>query len=177
MSGTIEENDHVCGAADAPLQLVEYGDYQCPYTARAHAALMDLERRSPGRLRLAFRHLPLSHEHEFAGLAAEAAEAAAAQGRFWQMHAALFENQDQLSPGMLDALAEDIGLDVRQFSEEMSARKYRQQVADDAARAHGDGATGTPTFFINGERYHGDSDEGSLAAAFSRALAWPRPSK
>lgn len=169
MSVHIEETDHVCGAQDAPVQIVEYGDYQCPFTARAHAALVDLERRSPGRLRLAFRHLPLSDEHAFAELAAEAAEAAAAQGKFWQMHAALLENQDELSPGMLDELADEIGMDVRQFSQDMEERKYRQRVMDDVAQAHKLDAHGTPTFFINGERYHGDSDEASLATAFNRA--------
>lgn len=171
MSGRIEAQDHVCGARDAPVEVVEYGDYQCPFTRRAHVALVHFDRRHPGRLRIAFRHRPLSHEHPFAALAAEAAEAAAAQGRFWEMHGVLFAHQDELAPALLDALAGEAGLDVQRFRIEMDAHLHRPRVMADLDRADNDGARGTPTFFINGERYRGDSDEASLAAAFDRALS------
>ncbi|MGZ5202589.1 MAG: DsbA family protein [Telluria sp.] len=170
MSGHIEPNDHVTGPADARVTIVEYGDYQCPYTARAHDALADLRERMKGRLRLAYRHLPLSHLHPDALLAAEAAEAAGAQGKFWEMHATLFDNQGELDPDSLAELANDLQLDVQRFQHELKAGTYRQRVLDDAARGHADGASGTPTFFINGERYHGDSDPESLGAAIDKAL-------
>ena len=170
MSGHIEPNDHVTGPADAPVTIVEYGDYQCPYTARAHGVLADLRARMKGRLRLAYRHLPLSHLHPDAQLAAEAAEAAGAQGKFWEMHATLFDNQGELDPDTLAELANDLQLDVQRFQHELKAGTYRQRVLDDAARGHADGASGTPTFFINGARYHGDSDPESLGAAIGKAL-------
>jgi protein-disulfide isomerase len=170
MPGHIEANDHVTGPADALVTIVEYGDYECPYTARAHAVLSDLGARLDGRLRLAYRHFPLSHLHPDSQRAAEAAEAAGAQGKFWEMHAALFENQGELDPDSLVELAEDLDLDVQRFQDELEAGKYRQRVLDDAARAHADGASGTPTFFINGQRYQGDSDAASLGAAIDEAL-------
>lgn len=170
MSASIQRNDHVTGPADARVTIVEYGDYQCPYTARAHAALDDLRERLDGGVRLAYRHLPLSHLHPDAELAAEAAEAAGAQGKFWEMHAALFDNQDDLDQDTLLELADDIGLDVERFRNDLESGAYRQRVQADAQQAHQDGASGTPTFFINGERWRGDSDEESLEEAIERAL-------
>jgi protein-disulfide isomerase len=170
MSGKIEANDHVSGPADALVTIVEYGDYQCPYTARAHGVLQDLGERLDGRLRLAYRYLPLPDLHPDAQRAAEAAEAAAAQGKFWEMHAALFDCQGELDPDTLQDLAEELELDVQRFQRELEAGTHRQRVLADVARAHADGAKGTPTFFINGKRYHGDSDAGSLGAAIDEAI-------
>jgi protein-disulfide isomerase len=170
MSGNIEANDHVTGRKDALVTIVEYGDYQCPYTARAHCVLEDLGARLDGRLRLAYRHLPLSDLHPNSQQAAEAAEAAAAQGKFWEMHAALFECQGELDQDSLHELAEDLGLDVQRFRQELEGGVHRQKVLADAARGHADGASGTPTFFINGKRYHGDSDAESLGAAVDEAI-------
>lgn len=170
-AGRIDENDHVLGPRDAPVAILEYGDYQCPYTARAHAALKDLRARLGDRMCLAYRHLPLSDKHPVAELAAEAAEAAGAQGRFWEMHDTLFENQQAISPHALPVFAESIDLDIARFTDEMLARHHRPRVQGDAVRAHRSGATGTPSFWINGERYHGDTDEASLAQAITQALA------
>lgn len=166
----IDENDHVLGPRDAPVTILEYGDYECPYTARAHAALKDLRERLGDRMCLAYRHLPLTNEHAMAELAAEAAEAAGAQGKFWEMHDTLFENQQALMPENLPVFAESIDLDIDRFTDEMLARHYRPLVQGDAVRAHRAGATGTPTFWINGERYHGDSDAASLEGAITQAL-------
>jgi protein-disulfide isomerase len=170
MSGNIEQNDHVTGPADAAVTIVEYGDYQCPYTARAYGVLEDIRARLDGKLRLAYRHLPLSHLHPDSQRAAEAAEAAAAQGKFWQMHGALFGCQGELDPDALHEVAEGLGLEVRRFETDLERGIHRERVLADVARAHADGASGTPTFFINGERYHGDSDAASLGAAIEKAL-------
>ncbi|MBQ5948610.1 DsbA family protein [Massilia sp. ST3] len=163
-------DDHVRGARDAELVVIEYGDFQCPYCGRARPTLAALQERHGARLALVYRHLPLEHLHPLAGLAAEAAEAAAAQGQFWGMHDALFEHQKQLNAANLPLLAQTLGLDVGRFRQELESRRYRDKVrahADDAARV---GATGTPTFFFNGRRYHGDSDRASLTAAIEAAL-------
>jgi protein-disulfide isomerase len=166
----IEEHDHVRGTREAWVSLVEYGDFQCPYCARAHAALTELMQQYGERVSLAYRHLPLADLHPFAAPAAEAAEAAGAQGKFWEMHDALFENQDMLDEDTLPALASSLGLDAQRFARELAEGKHRAQVEADAEQARALGAHGTPTFFINGERYHGDSDHASLAEALKKAL-------
>jgi protein-disulfide isomerase len=161
---------HVRGPQDARLTVIEYGDFQCPYCARAHQVLGQLAPEFDG-IRLEFRHLPLSDLHPLAELAAEAAEAAAAQGRFWDMHDALYENQSEIEdPDDLAALAETLDLDTGRFGEDMGAHRYRERIDADGARAREDGAHQTPTFIINGTPYHGDSDRESLAQAFNAAL-------
>jgi protein-disulfide isomerase len=166
----IEEHDHVRGAREAQVSLVEYGDFQCPYCARAHAALTELMQQHGERVALVYRHLPLADLHPFAAPAAEAAEAAGAQGKFWEMHDALFENQDMLDEDALPALASSLGLDTQRFARELADGKHRPRVEADAEQARALGARGTPTFFINGERYDGDSDHASLASALKKAL-------
>jgi protein-disulfide isomerase len=167
----IDENDHLLGPRDAAVTILEYGDYECPHTACAHAVLKDLRARLGDKMCLAYRHLPLSDRHAMAELAAEAAEAAGAQGKFWEMHETLFDNQPALSPQALPVFAESIDLDIDRFADEMLARHYRPRVQGDAVRAHRAGATATPSFWINGERYLGDSDEASLTQAITQALA------
>jgi protein-disulfide isomerase len=166
----IEEHDHVRGAPEARVSLVEYGDFQCPYCARAHAALTELMQQYGERVSLVYRHLPLVDLHPFALPAAEAAEAAGVQGKFWEMHDALFENQDMLDEDALPALASSLGLDAQRFARELDDGKHRARVEADAEQGRALGARGTPTFFINGERYHGDSDHASLAEALKKAL-------
>lgn len=174
----IGPDEHVRGPEEAALTLIEYGDFQCPYCARAHAALTGLADElgaqsgvQPGGIRLVFRHLPLADLHPLAELAAEAAEAAASQGRFWEMHDLLFEQQRQVTDKQdLAMLAESLDLDLERFRADVEERRHRRRVQDDLARAHDDDATGTPTFFINGERYRGDSDRASLRQALTAAL-------
>jgi protein-disulfide isomerase len=166
----IEEHDHVRGGPEARVTLVEYGDFQCPYCARAHAALTELMQQHGEHVRLVYRHLPLVDLHPFAAPAAEAAEAAGAQGKFWEMHDALFENQDMLDEDALPALASNLAIDAQRFARELDDGKHRARVEADAEQAQSLGARGTPTFFINGERYHGDSDHASLASALKKAL-------
>lgn len=166
----IEEHDHLRGSRDAQVTLVEYGDFQCPYCARAHTALSELMRQHGERVALVYRHLPLGNLHPLATPAAEAAEAAGAQGKFWQMHDALFENQGMLDADALPAMASSLGLDAQRFAGELDEGKHSARVEKQAEQARSLGARGTPTFFINGERYHGDSDHASLATALKKAL-------
>ncbi len=166
----IGPDEHVRGPQDAALTLIEYGDFQCPYCARAHDALSGLTDELGG-IRLVYRHLPLSGLHPLAELAAESAEAAAGQGKFWEMHDILFEQQRQVTDKQdLAVLAESLGLDVERFRTDVLERRHRPRVQGDLERAHHDGATGTPTFFINGVRYRGDSDQESLRQALQEAL-------
>jgi protein-disulfide isomerase len=166
----IGPDEHVRGADDATLTLIEYGDFQCPYCARAHAALSELTDELGG-IRLVYRHFPLSDLHPLAELAAEAAEAAASQGKFWDMHDILFEQQREVMDKQdLAVLAESLDLDIERFRTDVVERRHRQRVQGDLARAQHDGAAQTPTFFINGVRYQGDSDRESLRQALTEAL-------
>ena len=166
----IGPDEHVRGPQDAALTLIEYGDFQCPYCARAHAGLGALAD-EVGSIRLVYRHLPLADFHPLAELAAEAAEAAGSQGKFWDMHDLLFEQQRTVTDKQdLAVLAESLDLDIERFRTEVLERRHRPRVQQDLARAHHDGATGTPTFFINGVQYQGDSDRASLHAALTEAL-------
>ena len=165
----IVEGDHVRGSPDADIVIVEYGDFQCPYCARAHPTLAALQKQYGQRIALVWRHLPLEM-HPYAEAAAEAAEAAGAQGKFWQMHDSLFEHQAQMAPAQLPLLAQGMGLDAARFDADMAARSYRERIQAQAEQGKALGASGTPSFFINGERYHGDSDRESLTAAVERYL-------
>lgn len=160
----ITEDDHVRGSPDAEVVIVEYGDFQCPYCARAHSILSALQEQHGERLALVYRHLPLEM-HPHAHAAAEAAEAAGAQGKFWPMHDALFEHQAQLGPGQFGLLAREVGVDGARFDEDIAAQRYREQIQEQASEGKALGASGTPSFFINGERYEGDSDRESLTKA------------
>lgn len=167
---SILDDDHLRGSRNAAVTLIEYVDFQCPFCARAHAALTELQDRHGDRLALVVRHLPLADRHPLAEAAAQAAEAAGAQGKFWEMHDMLFANQDRLDAGALSAIADTLGLDVDRFDDEVENARYRDRIDRHADQARALGAHGTPTFFINGERYEGDSDHASLSAAIDKAL-------
>jgi protein-disulfide isomerase/CRP-like cAMP-binding protein len=160
-------SDHIRGPVDAPLTLVEYGDFECPFCSRTTGTVDALMARFGDDLRYVFRHLPLADVHPNAILAAEAAEAAAAQGAFWEMHDRLFTHQDQLEPPDLLTHAAVLGLDVERFSRELGTGFHAARVRDDVASAEASGATGTPTFFVNGRRQVGRYDEEALAAALT----------
>jgi Na+:H+ antiporter, NhaA family len=159
------DRDHIRGLADAPLTLVEYGDFECPFCGRATGAVADLRERFGDQLRYVFRHLPLSDVHPHAQLAAEAAEAAAAQGKFWPMYDRLFAHQDRLDTTDLLEHAAAVGLDVPGFARDLGAGRYTRRVQQDVESAEASGVGGTPTFFIGGRRHAGPYDAGSLAAA------------
>jgi len=166
-------DEHVRGPRDAALTLIEYGDFQCPYCARAHAALVELDGTlgaELGGIRLVFRHLPLVDFHPLAEMAAQAAEAAGAQGKFWQMHDSLFEQQRQVTePEDLAGLADSLGLDSARFGADLRDGRLRARVQADLERARNDDAHRTPSFFINGVHYQGDSDRDALEAALRQA--------
>lgn len=157
--------DHVRGPAGAPLTLVEYGDFECPFCGRATGSLEDLRRHFGNRLRYVFRHLPLSDVHPAAELAAEASEAAHAQGRFWEMHDMLFAHNDALAAEDLLRYAAELGLDTERFAEELRTRVHAGRVRDDAADAEASGVRGTPTFFIGDRRHTGPHDAATLIRA------------
>jgi NhaA family Na+:H+ antiporter len=158
------DRDHVRGPVDAPLTLVEYGDFECPFCGRATGVIEELRERFGDRLRYVFRHVPLLDVHPRAELAAEAAEAAAAQGRFWEMHDRLFAHQDRLAVVDLLDHAAAIGLDVQRFSRDLGDARHARHVRDDAVSAEASGVTGTPTFFVGGRRHQGPFDADTLAA-------------
>jgi protein-disulfide isomerase len=161
----IDETDHVLGLADAPVTLVEYGDFQCPYCRAAHFYLKNVLATMGDDMRFAFRHMPLTQIHPMAQLAAEAAEAAGAQGKFWLMHDLIYENQDLLSPALLTRLGQRLGLDMQRFTDDVDSHRFLPKVKDDFMSAVRSGAAGTPTFFINGERYEAGFDDESLIDA------------
>ena len=161
--------DHVLGPEDAPVTLVEYGDFECPYCAAAYPALRELRRRMGDGLRFAFRHLPLVERHPHAMEAAEAAEAAGEQGRFWEMHDLLFESGRALAADDLRRYARDLGLDLERFESALADHRHRPRVERDAAGAARSGVSGTPALFLDGERYEGFYDAESLEDAVRAA--------
>jgi protein-disulfide isomerase len=165
----VNEKDHVLGPPDAPATLVEYGDFQCPYCRAAHYYLQNVIASVGDDMRFVFRHMPLVQVHPMAEMAAEAAEAAGAQGKFWPMHDALYENQDALSPTLIGELALAMGLDMERFTEDLRTHRFAGKVREDFMGAVRSGAAGTPTFFINGERYTGPYDDASLIEALRMA--------
>jgi len=163
----VSASDHAAGPDDAPVTLVEYGDYECPYCGMAHPIVKRAQRELGNRLRFVFRNFPLAESHPHARLAAQAAEAAAAQGKFWEMHDMLFEHQDALEAEDILGYAKSLGLDTAQFARDLEAGTYAKRVRDDFRSGVRSGVNGTPTFFVNGNRY-----DGSWAneEAFIRAL-------
>jgi Na+/H+ antiporter NhaA len=161
--------DHLRGPYDAPVTLVEYGDFECPYCGQAEGVIRELLDSFGDELCYVWRHLPLNDVHPRAQLAAEASEAAAAEDRFWEYYDVLLAHQDALSPPDLGRNAEELGLDRERFWDELRGHGYAQRVAEDVASADASGVTGTPTFFINGRRHYGAYDVGTLAAAVRAA--------
>jgi protein-disulfide isomerase len=164
------ERDHIRGPIDAPVTVVEYGDFECPYCGQAEPVVREL-RRDFTDVRYVWRHVPLNDVHPHAQLAAEAAEAAADQGAFWEMHDLLLDNQDALRTDDLVAYAEQLGLDVERFTNSLREHTGAARVAEDVDSADLGGVTGTPTFFINSRRQHGAYDIASLSAAVRAAGA------
>jgi protein-disulfide isomerase len=169
-----ERRDHIQGPANAPITLVEYGDFQCPYCGRAYPIIKEVQERMGDRLGFVFRNFPITTSHPNAEAAAEAAEAAGGQGKFWEMHDHLFENQERLRDRDLHAYAEQLGLDVDRFDNEMAEHIYADRVHEDFMGGVRSGVNGTPTFYINGERHDGSYEVDDLVAALERAERAPR---
>jgi protein-disulfide isomerase len=167
----VSAHDHAEGPADAPLTLVEYGDYQCPYCGAAYPVVKRLQKTLGKKLQFVFRNFPLTQLHPYALIAAEAAEAAALQGKFWEMHDLLFEQQTLLKPEIVHSWAKRIGLNVEQFGNDIKHGVVEKRIKEDRQSGIRSGVNGTPTFFINGIRYDGSHDYDSLLVALESALA------
>lgn len=161
----VGEDDHVQGSDGARVTLVEYGDYECPHCGSAYPIIKKVQGKMGDKLRFVFRNFPLAQAHPHALHAAEATEIAAAQGKFWEMHDTLYENQDALSDESLIAYADKIGLDVEKFREDLQNDTYEEKVRADFMGGVESGVNGTPTFFINGARFNESWDEETLLKA------------
>jgi protein-disulfide isomerase len=164
-----EDRDHIQGPAEAAVTLLEYGDYECPYCGAAYPIIKEVQERMGERLRFVFRNFPISTSHPHAEQAAEAAEAAATQGRFWQMHDVLYENQQRLGDEDLRSYAEQLGLEVEPFDRELTEHVHAARVHEDFMSGVRSGVNGTPTFYINGSRHDDSYDVETLLAALERA--------
>lgn len=150
------ERDHIEGPSNAPLTLVEYGDYQCPYCGAAYPEVKKVQKQLGSELRFVFRNFPITGSHEFAQHAAVIAEAAGAQGKFWEMHDFLYEHQNLLGDDdSIFAYAQELGLDMQRFTEEIRNDAYLNRIREDFKGGIRSGVNGTPTFYIKGIRYHG----------------------
>jgi protein-disulfide isomerase len=165
----VHAGDHVRGPSDAPVTLVEYADFECPDSAHATSVLREAQHQVGRGVRLVFRHFPLRQQHPHAQWAAEAAEAADAQGRFWEMHDQLYVHQHLLGDEHLDLYATWIGLDLARLRRDLDARHYAARVEEDRTGGERSGVIGTPTFFIEGVFYAGPYEPGPLAAALDAA--------
>jgi protein-disulfide isomerase len=166
----VGENDHVQGHDDAPVTLVEYGDYECPYCGMAYPIVKRVQARLGKRLRFVFRNFPLAEAHPHATVAAELAEASASQGKFWEMHDMLYEHQKALGATSLQDYVRKLGLDVSSLEAALQGGAPHQRVKSDFMSGVRSGVNGTPTFFINGRRFDGDwRDEDLFAEALTDA--------
>jgi len=161
------DRDHIQGPTDAPIMLLEYGDYECPYCGEAYPVVKEVQERLGNRLCFAFRNFPLSNSHPHAEHAAEAAETAAAERRFWEMHDLLYENQEALEDEDLAKYASALGLDARRLISEVQAGAYATRIREDFRSGARHGVNGTPSFFINGVRYDGTPAVEELLAALT----------
>jgi protein-disulfide isomerase len=161
------ERDHISGSADGLVRLLEYGDYECPFCAEVQPIVKEIQRRLSDDLLFGFRNFPLTNIHPHSEHAAEAAEAAGVQGNFWDMHDLLFENQGALEDDDLAAYAAELGLDQTRLIREVIWKIYTERIREDFKSGVRGGVNGTPTFFINGERYDGPLDLKNLLNALS----------
>ena len=165
----VHQWDHIRGPENAPFTLVEYGDYQCPDCGRLFETLQSVQQDFGTRLRLVYRHYPLSGVHKHAQMAAEAAEAAAAQGRFWEMHDLLFQNQDSLEQKQLLQYAEQLDMDIDRIRRELKQESYSERVRQDFIAGVQNGVDGTPGLFLNGVRQPRVFDQPALIAILQAA--------
>lgn len=161
----LSADDHLRGELGRPLELVMFGDFQCPFCLGAQAVLRRVHERLGDRLVFGFRHLPIPERHPLAPEAAAASEAAAAQGSFWEYHDALFQAQPKLSRETMLAVGRDLGLDAERMAAEIDSGAHRERIERDLRSAEASGATGTPSFFANGARHFGAYDASSLIEA------------
>lgn len=156
---TVSNADHAQGNMDADLVVVEYGDYQCPYCGAAYPILKTLMSQFGDQIKFVFRNFPLSEMHKYARAAALAAEAAGLQGKFWQMHDAIYENQRALNEMLLMKLAEKLELNLPQFEEDIKSTKLAEKVDADFESGVMSGVNGTPSFYVNGKKFDGGAED------------------
>jgi protein-disulfide isomerase len=167
----VSSRDHIQGPATAPVTLLEYGDYECPYCGAAFPIVKQVQQRLGDQLRFVFRNFPLSTVHPHAQQAAEAAETAGTQGKFWEMHDTLFEHQRALDTPSLLQYAQSLGVNVEQFERDLLSQTVAERVREDFLSGIRSGVNGTPTFFINGRRHEGSYDRETLLAALEQAAS------
>ncbi|MDH5033416.1 MULTISPECIES: DsbA family protein [Chryseobacterium] len=156
---SVSTADHTQGSSDASLVIVEYGDYQCPYCGAAYPVLKELLKEFGDQIRFVFRNFPLSEMHQYARTAALAAEAAALQGKFWEMHDAIYENQEYLNADLPLKLAEKLGLNIPQFKADIHKKELVEKIDTDFESGIVSGVNGTPSFFINGNKFNGGAED------------------
>jgi protein-disulfide isomerase len=166
----VTKHDHIQGDLSAACNLVEYGDYECPSCGSVQPVIHQLQKRFGDQLSFVFRNFPLREIHPWAEAAAELAEFAATQGKFWEMHDLLFANQDDLGETTFRALSEELRLKGPEVQHAMSSGSYKKRIDADFAGGVRSGVNGTPTFFLNGERYDDSTDFESIAAVMERVL-------
>lgn len=177
LTPAVGERDHIQGSSSAAVTLVEYGDYQCPFCGDAYPIIKELQKHFGDRLRFVFRNFPLARIHAYAERAAEAAEAAGAQGKFWEMHDYLFEHQETLDAENLVRTADTLGLDKVKFDREVAEHVYASRVQEDIQSGIDSNVGGTPTVFVNGVRNDDDDDFETLKAKIEEAVLLNKASK
>src|ERR1700761_7187205 len=170
LSLPVTDKDHRQGDPEAPCVLIEYGDYQCPSCGQAYPIVKRVQKHFGKRLAFVFRNFPLTQIHQYAEVAAETAEFAAAHDKFWPMHDLIYENQDRLDNELLAELAEQLKLDPAALEEALDSKQFASRVKSDFSSGVRSGVNGTPTFFINGQRHDGRYDYESLVAAVEEVL-------
>ena len=172
----VTHEDHIQGSETAPVSLVEYGDYECPHCAHAYSVIKRVQKHFGKKLSFVYRNFPLNQIHPQAESAAETAEFAGAQGKFWAMHDRLFENQERLGEELYSELAEELSLSSTELLQALEEGKYTSRVRADFSGGVRSGVNGTPTFFINGIRHDGPPDYESIVLAIQERLTEPRSS-
>lgn len=170
----LNQYDHVLGAQHPVIELIEFGDYQCPHCGAAFPIVKQLQKTYVKNMLFAFRHFPLTNAHEFAFAAAVAAEAAGRQQRFWEMHDLIFENQDQLSEELFPELAESLSLNMAAFSRDQADPALTEKVEADFESGVRSGVNGTPSFYVNGQKYNGSYDYDSMSVEIEQYITLKR---
>lgn len=155
----VSSQDHIQGKESAAITIVEFGDYQCPYCGDAYPIVKEVQETFGDQIKLVFRNFPLQEAHEYAFDAALAAEAAALQDKFWEMHDAIYENQYRINGELFEELAETIGLDLEQFQKDIEADSVKQKVEGDFESGVRSGVNGTPSFYVNGTKFDGGASD------------------
>lgn len=169
--------DHIQGSLNAPVILVEYGDFECPHCAAAHKTIKELQLKFKDKMAFVFRHFPLSYAHEYAKIAAISSEAAARQGKFWELHDMIFENQSKLSTVYLLRMAESLGLDMKTFQSETYDENLSKKVDAQFESGLLSGVNGTPSYYINGLKYEGVYEVRSMSDAIEEVVLSRQTSK